>query len=175
MPELRVRAAEPTDVDDLVELSNLPGVRHGTLRMPHTARSVVQKSLEGRSGVHILVAVLGGDEGAPAGRVIGQAVLVQQQGRRAHVGEVYLFVHDDHVGQGVGAALMTALLDLADNWIGLRRVELVVNIDNARAIRLYERCGFEHEGTRRADVLRDGELVDAHMMARLRDAPPKRA
>jgi L-phenylalanine/L-methionine N-acetyltransferase len=174
MPDLRIRAAEPTDADGLVELSNLPGVRHGTLRMPYTSRSTVQKGLEGRPGVHILVAVLGG-EGAPAERVIGQVVLMQQQGRRSHAGEVYLFVHDDYVGQGVGTALMTALLDLADHWIGLRRVELTVNTDNARAIRLYERCGFEHEGTRRADVLRDGELVDCHSMARLRDAPPRRA
>lgn len=175
MPQVTIRAAEPGDANDLAELSNLPGVRHGTLRMPYTSRSAAQKSLEGRQGVHILVAVLVRGSEPSAERVVGQAVLVQQQGRRAHVGEVYLFVHDDHVGQGVGGALMAALLDLADNWLGLRRVELTVNTDNARAIHLYERHGFEHEGTRRADVLRGGELVDCHAMARLREAPPRRA
>ena len=66
---------------------------------------------------------------------------------------------------------MNALVDLADNWIGLRRIELTVNADNYGAIHLYERFGFEIEGTKRGDILRDGALVDCLMMARLKDAP----
>ena len=34
-------------------------------------------------------------------------------------------------GMGVGTALMRAALDLADNWLGLRRVELTIYADNA--------------------------------------------
>ena len=33
-------------------------------------------------------------------------------------------VRDDYAGQGVGRQLMNAVLDLADNWLGLTRVEL---------------------------------------------------
>jgi putative acetyltransferase len=38
------------------------------------------------------------------------------------------------------------LLDLADNWLKLVRVELDVFSDNQKAISLYQSCGFEIEG-----------------------------
>lgn len=166
MSDVTIRAPVPEDVDALTEMVNMPGVRFGTMRLPYTSRTFIEKRIAPQDGIHALIAVC---EGAP----VGQGVLVQHRGRRSHAGEIYLFVHDDHVGKGIGTALMRAMLDLADNWIGLRRIELTVNVDNERAIKLYERMGFEHEGTRRADVLRDGQLVDCHMMARLRDGPAR--
>jgi putative acetyltransferase len=77
-------------------------------------------------------------------------------------------VHDEWQGKGVGGALMRAGLDLADNWLNLTRLELEVYADNEPAIRLYERFGFEHEGTLRQHAFRDGRYVDSYMMARLR-------
>jgi putative acetyltransferase len=68
----------------------------------------------------------------------------------------------------LGPALMTALLDVADHRLGLKRVALRVNADNARAIRLYRKVGFEVESTLRRDVLRDGQFIDNLAMARLR-------
>jgi len=81
------------------------------------------------------------------------------------------------VGQGAGAALMAALLDQADSWLGLKRVELCVFADNVRAISLFERFGFEREGLFRAYAYREGRFVDSLAMARLKglrmaDSPP---
>ncbi|WP_246777034.1 hypothetical protein [Microvirga sp. VF16] len=42
---------------------------------------------------------------------------------------------------------MRELVDAADDWLGLRRMELTVYTDKGRAIRLYQRFGFETEGT----------------------------
>jgi putative acetyltransferase len=75
--------------------------------------------------------------------------------------------------QGVGRALMQALLDYADRWATVLRVELSVFTDNERAIGLYRRFGFEVEGTYRAYALRDGVYVDALAMARLHPNPPR--
>ena len=77
-------------------------------------------------------------------------------------------VHDNYQGRGVGSALMAAMLELADNWLGLRRIELEVWADNARAVHLYEKFGFQIEGTGRQYARRAGQLVDAHFMARLK-------
>jgi len=77
-------------------------------------------------------------------------------------------VRDDWRGRGVGTALMKAALDLADNWIGLRRVELKVFVDNEPAIALYKKFGFEVEGTHRMHALRNAEYVSAYTMARVR-------
>ena len=67
----------------------------------------------------------------------------------------------------MGTALLTRLLNYADRWLGVTRVELSVYTDNAPAIALYRRHGFEVEGTQRASVLREGVLIDVLMMARL--------
>lgn len=77
-------------------------------------------------------------------------------------------VHDDWQGKGCGTALLAAALDIADNWMDLRRIELQVFTDNEPAQRLYERSGFEIEGTLKRFAFREGEYADVYAMARLR-------
>jgi len=88
----------------------------------------------------------------------------------AHAGYIGMSVRDDWHGKGVGTALMRAIVDLADNWIGYRRLELTVYTDNAAALALYRKFGFDVEGTLRDYSYRDGRYVDAYTMARLRTA-----
>ncbi|MEO8525784.1 MAG: GNAT family N-acetyltransferase, partial [Caldimonas sp.] len=70
------------------------------------------------------------------------------------------------------AALMQAMCDYADRWMGVLRIELTVYIDNERAIALYRKFGFEIEGRCRGYAMRDGQYVDAFSMARIHPAPP---
>jgi putative acetyltransferase len=102
------------------------------------------------------------------GDVIGLAGLSVGSGRLRHSGHVFLFVAREHHGQGIGARLMETLLDVADRWLLLRRVELTVFAENERACRLYERLGFEREGLRRLSVISQGEIKDEWLMARYR-------
>lgn len=104
------------------------------------------------------------------GRIVGGIGLHRGalRPRRQHVGNIGISIHDDWVGRGIGTALLRAAIDLADNWLGLRRLELTVYPDNSRAIALYERFGFVVEGRHRDYALRDGGYVDALAMARLR-------
>jgi L-phenylalanine/L-methionine N-acetyltransferase len=67
---------------------------------------------------------------------------------------------------------MQALMEHADRWAGILRIELQVFADNHRAIALYRKFGFEIEGTHRAHALRDGVYVDTLTMARLHPDPP---
>lgn len=161
-PRIVVRALEPADMPDLTEAWNQPLAYAGTLQLPYTSLDTRQRrNAATPDNLTKLVAAIGG-------KVVGSIYLDAGEGRRRHVGAIGMAVHDAFAGQGVGTALMQAALDLADNWLNLRRVELHVYADNARAIGLYERFGFEREGLLRDYAWRDGAYVDSLAMARLR-------
>jgi L-phenylalanine/L-methionine N-acetyltransferase len=60
------------------------------------------------------------------------------------------------------------VIDLADNWLNLSRLELSVYPDNEPAIKLYKKFGFQVEGTQIGSAFRDGQFLDTLMMARVR-------
>lgn len=66
-----------------------------------------------------------------------------------------------------GAGLQS-VIDLADRWLNLSRLELSVYVDNAPAIALYEKCGFKREGRFERYAFREGSYADAIAMARVR-------
>jgi putative acetyltransferase len=161
--DIVVRAMEPADLPDITEAWNQPNAYAGTLQLPYTSlASREQRWATPQANQHNLVAVI-------EGKAIGLLGLTRQDmPRRAHVGYIGMAIHDAYAGRGAGSALMAAMIDLADNWLQLRRLELGVYADNARAIALYERFGFEREGLYRAYAWRNGEYVDSLAMARLR-------
>ncbi|AOJ72552.1 MULTISPECIES: GNAT family N-acetyltransferase [Burkholderia] len=164
-----VRAAELADAAAIAQMRNQPLVQRGTLAMPHASADAVAAWLmrvaaRRGGGVNLCAEV--------DGRVVGHGGLETFSGRRAHCALLGIGVHDAYAGRGVGGALMAAIVDCADRALGLRRVELTVFADNARAIALYRRFGFTEEGRSRGYAIRAGELVDVLHMARLADAPP---
>lgn len=161
--EIRVRAAEPSDVPQIAEIFNQPRAVWGTLQTPYTSVAAREQRFAtlGDSDAMLIAEA--------EGRVVGTIGLHREKHhRRAHAAHLGMAVHDAYAGRGVGTALMAAVVDLADRWWNIRRLELNVYADNARAIALYERFGFEREGLMRAYAWRDGEYVDSIAMARLR-------
>ena len=161
IPGLRIRAAEPKDAEAIAALTNLPGFRWGTLQLPFRTTEHIRGRMERSADVLSVLAEVDG-------QVIGSASLTSLSGRRSHVGQLGMGVHDAWTGRGTGSALLAALLDAADQWLGLRRVELTVWTDNLPALALYRRFGFAVEGTHVAYGFRDGCYVDCHAMARVR-------
>ena len=159
-----IRPSEPGDAEGAAALRGMPGVCENTPGLPSCRTADSEAFIAGLGpDDHNFVAVL--DDGT----VIGAAGLtVFSNPRMRHVGSVGRYVHTDYQNQGVGTALMKVLLELADNWLMLVRVELEVFADNARAIHLYEKFGFEKEALLRKSVVRDGQYWDNYKMARLR-------
>ena len=88
-----------------------------------------------------------------------------------HAGHFGMALRYDWQGKGVGTTLLEGAQDLADNWLGLTRLDLRVYVDNGAAIALYRKFGFEVEGMHAQFALRGGEYVDAYVMARLHRYP----
>lgn len=151
------------DWEAVADLFQAPNCRWGTLQLPFQSRDAIRKKLENPpAGMHRIVVV-----DTELERVLGLIALSTFSGRRAHAGGLGMFVHDDHQGQGLGTLLMEAVIELAERWLQLTRIELTVFTDNEHAIHLYKKFGFEVEGTHRKFAFRDGEYVDTLAMARL--------
>ncbi|MEZ2219125.1 GNAT family N-acetyltransferase [Rhizobium sp. RCC_161_2] len=159
---VEIRAARPSDAESIALIANLPGFRAGTLRLPFQSIEQTREWLEKPApDATNLVAVV-------AGQVVGNAGLRRHSGRQVHTGHLGMGVHDEFVGCGIGSKLLAALIDTADNWLAIKRLELTVYVDNKSAIGLYEKFGFETEGRLKAFAFRNGEYVDAFTMARIR-------
>ena len=72
-------------------------------------------------------------------------------------------------GRGYGPEAIQLALGFAFDALDCRRVTLLVDSDNERAIRAYEKCGFVREGVLREHRLRYGEPVDMLAMGVLRE------
>ena len=167
-----VRRATVADAAAFARTMSDPAVYPGLLQVPFTDAEYWRARL---ADVHapgkadlLLVAELDGDVVGNAGlHPTGSAL------RRRHSMTLGMAVLPRAQRRGVGSALMAAMLDYADNWGQVLRLELSVYTDNVAALALYRKFGFEIEGTHRAFALRDGAFVDAYAMARLHPHPPQ--
>jgi putative acetyltransferase len=161
--EITIRTADPSDAEAILKCYTAPLAARNTLQIPYRSLESVREQLtKSGEGDHLLVAEIEGE-------VVGVIGLhTSSRPRVNHKAEVGMMVRDDWKGKGVGAALMQAVIELADKWLNLTRIELTVFTDNESAIALYRKFGFEIEGTLRKYAFRDGEFVDAFAMARIR-------
>ncbi|MBS0446181.1 MAG: GNAT family N-acetyltransferase [Proteobacteria bacterium] len=167
---ITIRRTSPKDAAAIARILSDPSVQPGLLQMPYVDETIMQSRLTelcapGKVDLP-LTAELDGD-------VVGSAGLhpVGMAQRRRHALMLGISVIGTAQGRGVGTALMAAMCDYADRWYGALRLELTVYTDNAAAIALYRKFGFEIEGTMKGYSLRDGRYIDAHAMARRRPAP----
>ena len=109
-----------------------------------------------------IVAVIGeGDEQ----RIVGSTSLsFNAQEIFKHKAELGVTVHDDYQNMGIGTAMLKHLLNIA-RMKKLRKVWLLVNTSNNRAIHLYKKLGFEIEGKFFKERYSNGQYGDEYRMA----------
>ena len=165
--EIEIRAVSPDDVDDLAEILSMPKCQAQTLQMPYQSIEKIRERYTNiPANLYILVAVVKDTQ-----KVVGSiSVMRPTRPRQLHTGMLGMAVHDDYQGQKIGSRLMEAIINLAENWLNLTRLELTVYVDNQPALRLYQKFGFVIEGTLRNYAFRDGTFIDAHLMARIKES-----
>ena len=101
--------------------------------------------------------------------IIGIAHVSRLKRRMSHRASIGVSVRQCAWHRGVGTALMEALVAFARNN-GMEQLELEVRSDNERAIRLYEKFGFQKIGTIPAFLKVNGESFDCdYMVLRIAD------
>ena len=169
--DLTIRRASTRDAAEFARSMGDASVYPGLMQLPFPSDEQWQARLAdnnspAKSNDLVLVAERDGRLCGSSGLHLAPAL------RRRHAAMLGISVSAELQGQGVGSALMAAMCDYADQWAQILRIELTVFCDNERAIGLYRKFGFVHEGTHRAYALRHGAYCDVFSMARLHPRPP---
>lgn len=160
--EIVVRPMRAEDVPGFVRFSQDPTVLAASSQVPTFGVDYWQKRMQAGGASTWSVVVLVDGELAGSGNVHGP-----ESPRRRHAVTLGMGILSPYQGMGIGDRLLTTLLEASSTWLGAERVELTVLADNTRAVRLYEKHGFRHEGKARFEIWRDGGYADSFVMGRL--------
>jgi len=128
-------------------------------------KEFIEKEIEEESPAHHLFTIRALDDN----RLLGDINLdVINWGARDSFVGIGIYNRADW-GKGYGTDAMKVILRFAFTEINLRRVTLTVFEYNPRAIRCYEKAGFQHEGRVRGALLRDGKRWDNLYMGILQE------
>jgi RimJ/RimL family protein N-acetyltransferase len=171
MSQVTIRKAVPDDAERLlayfrqvleepdIDLLTSPGEFNYTI---DDERKLVDERARSDNSVFLLAEV--------DGQIIG--LLGCEGGKRRkvrHVTVLGMSVRKDWRDRGVGKALMAHAINWAKSTGVVKRIELSVFARNARALHLYEQCGFVIEGRRRRAICQNGEYLDLLEMGLLLD------
>lgn len=161
---IQLRAAEVDDAAGVAALYEQESVYSGVLQLPFPRPSIWQKRLTSDDPDQLHLLALAGEQ------IVGHGFLGRPHphARRRHVGAVGMVVHPDWQRRGIGSLVLGALIERAERWMQMTRLELEVYCDNVPAVALYRKHGFVEEGRLRAYAFRDGAYVDVYAMARLK-------
>jgi RimJ/RimL family protein N-acetyltransferase len=168
-----LRALEETDLDHCMSWVNDPQVTHflSSFLFP-VSRSAelafIQRAARGDDPHNRVLAICLHD-----GTYLGNIGLhrIDYRNGTAEVGLV--IGARQYWGQGYAREALLCLMQFAFNQLGLRKLTLRVFADNQRALRLYQRCGFQVEGVLKEQHFAHGRYLDeVHMACFARDFHP---
>lgn len=153
----RLRRVEREDIPTFVRWFNDPEVREFLMMYRPLSTAEEEKWFEGQleDQDSELFAIETAD-----GVHIGNIGLhrINWRDRKAELGIV--IGEKEYWGKGYGSDAIRTLLCFAFEEMNLHRVFLRAFEDNARGIRAYEKCGFQHEGRLREAIYRKGRYYD---------------
>jgi len=157
-----LRAWREPDVEALAELRNDRVLQSQLMTQPRPnslprVRRWLQDKSEKEDGLFFVIAAARDD--APLGYVQIQN-LQQRHGR----GELGICLAPRAHGKGVAQEALTLLEAYLVDTFGLRKLTLQVLLENARAIRFYERYGFQRVGVMKEHFILNGDYKDVLVM-----------
>jgi RimJ/RimL family protein N-acetyltransferase len=170
---VNLRAIERADLELIHGWFNDPDLMHSWgIPVPAVSRADLGRRIEEwiereRTAGHAVCFMIELLDGA----AIGVAIVTWSE-QQPHVAELSLLIGDaSHWGQGLGTDALTALVDCSFEQWRLHRVSVRAEALNARAQRLYERCGFTKEAVLRGASFFDGAFHDQVLYSRLATDP----
>ncbi len=100
------------------------------------------------------------------GEIVGMITLAGSSKRKIlHKAELGISVRKPYWGKGIGSMLMNEALRIAKEK-GFKKIQLEVMENNERAIKLYEKFGFELEGRKKKAIRLNDSYIDLLVMGK---------
>ena len=144
--DIIIKRASPTDAAEILEYLKIVGsetdnLTFGKEGLPFTAEDEESYIAKIQSSCNDIMLVAKNN-----GKIVGTASLTRFPRRMSHRGDFSVSVLKDYWNMGIGSRLISSILDFAkENHFEI--IDLQVRSDNAGAIHLYEKYGFEKIGT----------------------------
>lgn len=167
--DITLREAIPDDAADLLQVSQKIAEETDFLIMDEVGLGLNEEMLSLQladlyeSENNLLLLAFADD------KIVGMAsVKAAPEFTVSHIGEIGISILKEFWGIGLGTALLDEVIYWSENASPLRRLELTVQERNERALHLYQKFGFETEGTMKRGA-RDaqGEFLDVLLMSKL--------
>jgi RimJ/RimL family protein N-acetyltransferase len=169
MLKIHLRAFEREDLDIIVKWVNDEAVtRHLSDALIYPiSRADEMKWLESISVANPREKVFAIE--TKEGKLIGSVGLhtISWVDRKAELG--ILIGEKEYWNRGYGTEAMGEILRIAFEKMNLNRIYLRVFDNNSRAIRVYEKCGFQQEGVLRQDHYSEGKYHNTLIMGILKE------
>lgn len=162
-----LRPFEITDVDAYfpslfdAEMRRLTGTQNSFTRTQ--VERYVENAAQADSRLMLLIALQENDQ------IIGDVVLMDMHARNRSAHIRIAIDQAEHQGKGYGSEALLLMLNYGFGICNLHRVELEVFAFNERAIRTYEKLGFQQEGVKRDVLFYNHQYHDAIQMSMLED------
>lgn len=168
-----LRPLKPTDAARIAELGNEPTIAanmRNTFPHPFTqdkAEAFVHYTLDPHTPSRIWAIA------APDTQLLMGCIGAHpQQDVYAHTTELGYWLGRAYWGRGIATAAVHTLCQWLFDHTDCLRICAGVFQDNTASVRVLEKAGFQHEGTARMAVCKNGRLMDEIRMARLKSPQP---
>ena len=165
---VRLRAVEPDDLERYHVWLNDPEVMDGLARRYPLSRAEELRWIEEHAAPSYTEPQFAIETLADGTHIGGCGFFgVKPENREAELG---IAVGDKaYWNRGYGSDAVETLCRFGFDEMNLHRIALWCHADNPRALRVYERTGFEVEARAREAVYQGGRWIDAVLMSRLRE------
>lgn len=168
-PDFYIREATPDDAEQIIAhmktVADEPnnGITHSSAAefttTPEEERELLRQHQEAENCLWIVA--LTHDE-----EIIGIANATGGRRRSMyHTVSLGISILKEWRNRGVGTTMIQFIIDWCRLNPVIHRLELGVYTDNARAVHVYEKLGFVHEGVHKETFFKDGRFVDTYSMA----------
>ena len=163
--EFEVLRAQPEDAQELIDYCKTIGgesdnLTFGSEGLPISVeqeRVFLENMLRSEKDIYLVAKV--------NGYIVGAATLsAYQRARLAHRAEISLSVRKSMWGHHIGTRLLEEIIHFARETAQLEILSLEVRCDNARAISLYRKYGFESIGRFNGFMKIEGRYIDLELM-----------